>query len=74
MWENVIPGTQIPHIFCARIGPLQLGVVLVILCLNFVTRVIQDINFEIMVIVHYINIELVNVCPYIVENKEIKGY
>ena len=74
MWENATPGTEIPHIFCAVIGPLQLGVVLVILCLNFVTRVIQDIHFEIMVILHYINIELVNICPYRVKNKEIKGY
>ena len=29
--ENTTPGSEIPRIFCARIGPLQLGVVLVIL-------------------------------------------
>ena len=29
MWENTAPGTELPHIFRAGIGPLQLGVVLV---------------------------------------------
>ena len=29
MWENTTPGTEIPRIFRAGIGPLQLGVVLV---------------------------------------------
>ena len=29
MWENTIPSTELPRDFCAGIGPLQLGVVLV---------------------------------------------
>ena len=29
MWENMTPSTELPHDFCAGIGPLQLGVVLV---------------------------------------------
>ena len=29
MWGNATPGTEFPRIFCAGIGPLQLGVVLV---------------------------------------------
>ena len=43
---------------------LKKSYVHVILCLNFVSRVSQDIHFEVMVILHYINIELVNICPY----------
>ena len=30
MWENTALATECPHIFCAGIGPLQLGVVLVL--------------------------------------------
>ena len=30
MWENTTPSTELPRDFCAGIGPLQLGVVLVI--------------------------------------------
>ena len=30
MWENTTPSTELPSDFCAGIGPLQLGVVLVI--------------------------------------------
>ena len=29
MWENTTPGTELPRILYAGIGPLQLGVVLV---------------------------------------------
>ena len=29
VWENTTPSTELPRDFCARIGPLQLGVVLV---------------------------------------------
>ena len=29
MWEDTAPSTKLPHDFCAGIGPLQLGVVLV---------------------------------------------
>ena len=31
MWENTAPGpgAKLPHILCAGIGPLQLGVVVV---------------------------------------------
>ena len=32
MWENTTPSTELPRDLCARIGPLQLGVVLVLLC------------------------------------------
>ena len=32
VWENMTPGTELPRDFCAGIGPLQLGVVLVCLC------------------------------------------
>ena len=28
-WENTTPSTELPRDFCAGIGPLQLGVVLV---------------------------------------------
>ena len=28
MWENTTPSTELPRDFCARIGTLQLGVVL----------------------------------------------
>ena len=31
MWENTTPSTELPRDFCAGIGPLQLGVVLVTL-------------------------------------------
>ena len=49
MWENTAlgPGTKLPHILCAGIGLLQLGVVLVILIsLNseFVSPYIFDID------------------------------
>ena len=33
MWENMTPSTELPRDFCAGIGPLQLGVVLVLLLL-----------------------------------------
>ena len=29
VWENTTPSTELPRGFCAGIGPLQLGVVLV---------------------------------------------
>ena len=29
MWENTTPSTELPRDFCAGIGPLHLGVVLV---------------------------------------------
>ena len=29
MWEDTTPSTELPHDFCAGIGPLQLDVVLV---------------------------------------------
>ena len=29
MWENTTPSTELPRDFCAEIGPLQLGAVLV---------------------------------------------
>ena len=32
VWENTTPSTELPRDFCAEIGPLQLGVVLVPLC------------------------------------------
>ena len=38
MWENTTPSTELPRDFCARIGPLQLGVVLV-----FVTTILKII-------------------------------
>ena len=31
MWENTSPSTELPRDFCAGIGPLQRGVVLVLL-------------------------------------------
>ena len=30
VWENTIPDTELPRIFCAEIGPLELGAVLVL--------------------------------------------
>ena len=29
MWENTTPSPELPRVFCAGIGPLHLGVVLV---------------------------------------------
>ena len=45
VWENTTPSTELPIDFCAGIGPLQLGVVLVLnllihFSLNGVNRVI----------------------------------
>ena len=37
MSENTAPGTECPRIFCAGIGPLQLGVVLVSSYFTFIT-------------------------------------
>ena len=34
MWENTTPSTELPRDFCAGIGPLQLGVVLVLFFLS----------------------------------------
>ena len=36
MWEKTTPSTELPRVFCAGIGPLQLGVVLVISIINFI--------------------------------------
>ena len=35
VWENMAlgPGTKLPHILCAGIGPLQLGIVLVFIAI-----------------------------------------
>ena len=33
VWENTTPSTELPRYFCAGIGPLQLGVVLVFIFL-----------------------------------------
>ena len=35
LWENTTPSTELPRDFCAGIGPLQLGVVLVLFFNNF---------------------------------------
>ena len=35
MLENTAPGTEFANDFRAGIGPLQLGVVLVMLCFNY---------------------------------------
>ena len=34
MWENTTPSNELPRDFCAGIGPLQLGVVLILI--NFI--------------------------------------
>ena len=34
MWENTTPSPELPRDFCAGIGPLQLGVVLVVFFIN----------------------------------------
>ena len=37
VWENTATGIELPRNFCAWIGPLQLGVVLVYLCFHLPT-------------------------------------
>ena len=39
--ENMTPSTELPRDFCAGIGPLQLGVVLVFLSFDFHRPVVQ---------------------------------
>ena len=36
MWKNTTPCTELPRDFCAGIGPLQLGVVLVFFRINII--------------------------------------
>ena len=42
MWENTTPSTELPRVFCAGIGPLQLGVVLVLI----ISRCIYKITLK----------------------------
>ena len=46
MWENTTPGTELPSIFCAGIGPLQLGVVLVLPLINLLKLKVQMNNVK----------------------------
>ena len=39
MWENTTPSTELLRDFCAGIGPLQLGIVLVYLSIYLSTHV-----------------------------------
>ena len=50
VWENMTPGTELPHDFCAWIGPLQLGVVLVFLFFYFYIQVLQTFTDTLYVI------------------------
>ena len=36
MWEHTAPGTKFTYDFCAGIGPLQLGVVLVFFIVSII--------------------------------------
>ena len=55
-WENIAPGNEFARDFCAGIGPLQLGVVLVISKIQIAnnnnlfsltsTRLIKENNFQ----------------------------
>ena len=46
VWENSTPSTELPLDFCAGIGPLQLGVVLVLKSFNTCTCIHVDIFFD----------------------------
>ena len=46
VWENTTQSTELPREFCARIGPLQLGVVpvlilVMLLGVKYITRFIS---------------------------------
>ena len=41
VWENTTPSTELPRGFCAGIGPLQLGVVLVIIYVSLNINLIK---------------------------------
>ena len=43
VWENTTPSSELPRDFCAGIGPLQLGVVLVFLYFDNHRRYDQNI-------------------------------
>ena len=44
VWENTTPSTELPHDFCAEIGPLQLGVVLVLYCFVLLLWIIASMK------------------------------
>ena len=46
VWGNTTPSTELPRDFCAGIGPLQLGVVLVIGNRLFNVQTIGEIRIE----------------------------
>ena len=46
MCQNTALGTELPHIFCALIGPLQLAVVLVILIVYFLISITYSCKYH----------------------------
>ena len=55
VWENTVlgPGTKLPHILCAGIGPVQLGVVLVIK-LMFTAKIKTGVQLVLSVYTKYV--------------------
>ena len=61
MWENTAPGTEFAYGFCAGIGPLQLGVALVLIILTIIllivyTRegILKQMNNQTVIIVQHV--------------------
>ena len=50
-WENMAPGTEFARDFCAGIGPLQLGGVLVIIIISIISIIIINTIIIIIIIV-----------------------
>ena len=47
VWESTTPSTELPSDFCAEIGPLQLGVVLVFFILTDSTGIFRVCFFRV---------------------------
>ena len=58
MWENTTPSTELPRDFCAGIGPLQLGVVLV--C--FLSPLKKSKHLKTCILVTYLCVRYLGVC------------
>ena len=43
MWENTTSSTKLSRDFCARIGPLQLGIVIAFYAVKIIVGVIEEV-------------------------------